>query len=337
MKANKSLAAKGALNFGDLDDTTAVPAAAPSPAAPSGVEVVDVAPEAPRVRSGVAAIGRSISVQQELHDTRAKLKAFEEAKVVQRLDPALIDDSAWRNRDARSFETKEFHDLKEEIARSGGNVQPVKVRPKSGGRFEIVFGRRRTRACLELGLPVNAVVDDLSDMQAYVEMVRENRDRKDLTAWEQGVMYDDAVRRGLFPSLRRMAEALGVQVSHASTACTLAQLPAEVLDAFPSPLDLQFRWAVPLKEALEADPEKVLREAATLRTMSPRPPAKLVFERLIGMVAPKATTRPLRRGKKTVGSLTTDPKGAMTLKIQPGALSADEEQKLVAYIRQLLS
>jgi ParB family chromosome partitioning protein len=92
-------------------------------------------------------------------------------------------------------------------------LQAIKVRPlKPGGEFkyEVVFGHRRHRACLELGLPVLAVVDNLGGVELFVQMDRENRSRKNLSAWEQGMMYLRALENGLFPSNRQLAEKVGV-------------------------------------------------------------------------------------------------------------------------------
>ena len=41
-------------------------------------------------------------------------------------------------------------------------------------------------------------------------MDRENREREDLSPYEQGTMYQQALDAGLFPSQRRLAEQLGV-------------------------------------------------------------------------------------------------------------------------------
>jgi ParB family chromosome partitioning protein len=91
-----------------------------------------------------------------------------------------------------SFSGPEFAALKAEIASAGRNVQPIKVRPPSGGKekgceFEVACGNRRHRACLELGLPIAAVVESLTDAELFAEMNREDREREDLTPWEQGV------------------------------------------------------------------------------------------------------------------------------------------------------
>lgn len=202
-----------------------------------------------------------------------------------KIDPKRIKPSKWANRHDDSFTSKEYEELKEEIKSQGGNVQPIKVRPIVGsdtGDFEIVFGHRRHRACLESGLDVLAFVESVTDQVMFAEMDRENRQRADLRPFEQGVMYAKALDEGLFPSLRKMAEALGVDVGNASKAITLAKLPNIVLAAFRSPMDLQQAWATPLSDALKKDPDIVLSRAKALSKLEPKPSATNVFKDLVG-------------------------------------------------------
>ena len=137
------------------------------------------------------------------------------------------------------------------------------MRPLKGhsGMYEVVFGHRRHQACLELDINVLAMIEDLDEKSLFVEMDHENRQRKDLRPYEQGVMYARALDEGLFPSMRKMAEEVGVEAGTASKAIALARLPAEVLAAFVSPLDLQFRWASDLTQAIQKNPELVLSKA----------------------------------------------------------------------------
>jgi ParB family chromosome partitioning protein len=110
-------------------------------------------------------------------------------------------------------------------------------------------GHRRHQACLELGLPVFAVIEALDDQSLFVEMDRENRQRKDLRPYEIGLMYAKALDDGLFPSAKKLAEAVGIDLSQLGKALSLARLPQDVLGAFQSPLDLQYRWASELVPA----------------------------------------------------------------------------------------
>lgn len=251
---------------------------APAPRPPSGV------------RSGPAhaiqAMHTDAATARENEQLRQELKAWENATPARMLDPKLVMPSRWANRHEDSFTAAEFLSLKADIERAGGNVQPIKVRPteKDGVEFEIVFGHRRHRACLELGLPVLALVSELSEQDLFVEMDRENRQRADLRPFEQGEMYRRALDDGLYPSLRKLADALGLAHSNVSRALAIARLPEEILNAFPSRLEIQYRWCEPLGDALKRDSAAVLALAVKLygeRSAGASLSAKTVFDRLI--------------------------------------------------------
>lgn len=244
--------------------------------------------EAPKTAIGmhVDSIYHDKKLSEENESLRSKLDAFDGAQAAKRLDPKCINVSRWANRDEGSFHTKEFQSLKEEIAEAGGNVQPIKVRPVVGvpGIYEIVFGHRRHRACRELGISVLALIEELDDASLFTQMDRENRQRADLRPYEQGVMYAKALDEGLFPSQRKLAESLGVDVSGAGRLIALARLPSDVLNAFKSPLDIQFDWGPALNAAIQKDPDIVLSRARELSKLSAKKSAKAVFDTLIGGV-----------------------------------------------------
>ena len=101
-----------------FDDEDEAPAAAPAP--------VD------RPRTAMGAISASIAmgrgVEAENRDLRAKLERFEDATIVEFLDPKRIKPSRFANRHELSFAGAEFEGLKAEIQAAGRNVQPIKVR-----------------------------------------------------------------------------------------------------------------------------------------------------------------------------------------------------------------
>jgi ParB family chromosome partitioning protein len=211
------------------------------------------------------------------------------------LEPGSITPSRWSNRHEASFAGKAYEELRAEIKDAGGNVQPIMVRPvvptqEGGAKYEVVFGHRRHRACLELGLPVQAVVKEVDDRALFGFMERENRSRQNLSAWEQGVMYRRALDEGLFPSLRQLAAHIGRDHSDISKAMRIAALPQEVVAAFPSPNDIQFRWAALLTEALDRDRDAVLRIAAD--PLLKELPARRIFEALVGKGGGRSPTKP---------------------------------------------
>ncbi|WP_051242308.1 ParB/RepB/Spo0J family partition protein [Azohydromonas australica] len=199
------------------------------------------------------------------------------------LDPRTVRASRWVNRHETSFEDADFEELKTEIQGAGGNVQPIKVRPlkepAGEARYEIVFGHRRHRACLELGVEVAAVVEEVGDQQLWAQMERENRARANLSAWEQGMMYVRALESGLFPSMLALARAIGRSQGDVSNAIAIARLPTEVVAAFGSPREIRFSDAKALKDAVAQAPEAVM-EAAKELAGGDLMPASQVLKRL---------------------------------------------------------
>lgn len=281
--------------------------------------------------------------QAQLAAANKDAERFVDADVVRSLDAKLVKPSRWANRSEASLRSKDFEKLKAEIENSGGNVQPIKVRTsaKAQGEYEIVFGHRRHRACLELDIPVRALIAEIGDAELFAEMDRENRQRADLRPYEQGLIYAKALDEALFPSLRKMADALGVDVGNASKAISLARLPPLVLDAFESPLDLLQSWATPLSAALQKSPDLVLDRARALSKMTPRlAPGKVFAELLSGGVVSNNTPNlaPLiikGKGGKT-GEIAFDSK-SKRFKISLAGLGPDQLHLVEKAVKALLS
>lgn len=339
-----SLKQKAALlDLSDLDEpvaeggseTQASPAATSPDPTPDG--------SLRRARSGVAAITESISKNHLLQDLQERVNEYEQGGVVVSLDPKKVRPSRYKNRDSRSFTGKKFQDLKAEIAEAGRNVQPIKVRrlaePDADGyEYEIAYGRRRHRCCLELGLPVQAIVASLTDHELFQEMERENRYQEDLTPWERGTMYKDALDTGLYASQRQLAAALGVDQGNLSKALALASLPAPIIEAFESPLDLQYRWGTELSQALDKDAQGVLTAAEAIKAEAPRPPAAQVLARLLGSAkATQTSVRSFAPAGKEVASWTSEKRGGRLLKIKAGAINPSQEKRLLEFLEKLFS
>lgn len=287
---------------------------------------------------------------QEAEALRAKVKALEEESPIRKLDPATIKPSRWANRHEASFRTDDFEALKAEIAAAGGNVQPVKVRPmgvlngstpEAGAAFELIYGHRRHRACAELGIPVSAIVEDATDLSLFEQMERENRGRQNLSAWEQGVMYRRALDEGLYSSLRRLSDGLGVDLSLVSKSIALARLPDAVIAAFRSPLDIQFRWAAPLTEAMQKDPDGTLSRARAIGEARGDLAPSAILARLLGQSEPagaesKQQALTISRAGKVVAKLTTDTKGRALIRFEAGALPDAKRRGLVKALEDFL-
>lgn len=248
------------------------------------------------------ALFRDEKVTAENVELKQKLSEFDGARATRKIDPVKIKPSRWANRNELSYSGEVFDSLKQEIEMAGGNVQPIKVRPSKSvpGEYELVFGHRRHRACLELGLGVLALIEDLGDTELFCQMDRENRARAALSPWEAGMTYAKALDEGLFPSARRLAETASIDLSQLGKALALARLPADVIAAFPNPLDLQYRWATLLTQAIQKDPDLIISRAKELRLDQKKFSSSQVLTQLLdggGTVPPPAAKKVFVKGK----------------------------------------
>ncbi|KGM46899.1 plasmid partitioning protein RepB [Sulfitobacter pseudonitzschiae] len=111
---------------------------------------------------------------------------------IREIDPGLIDD--WGPKDRLDeFTTvnaeddgEGFEALKNSI-REGGQQVPILVRRSKAaeGRFEAIYGRRRLKACRELGIKVRANVQDVDDTTALLAKGLENAARRNLSFYEK--------------------------------------------------------------------------------------------------------------------------------------------------------
>ncbi len=81
----------------------------------------------------------------------------------------------------------DIDDLRASIAAHGQRV-PILVRPGDGGRYRLIYGRRRLAACAALGAPVRAIVTDLEDDAALRDQLLENQARRDLSFIERALV-----------------------------------------------------------------------------------------------------------------------------------------------------
>jgi ParB family chromosome partitioning protein len=154
--------------------------------------------------------GELEKVERDLSEAQRRLALHEGALPTRKLEANSIKASKFANRIERSFEGTSFEAFKQEILSAGGNVQPIKVRRIGPESYEVVFGHRRHRACLELGLQVLAMIqDDMSDKDLFEEMSRENEQRKDLSAYELAMHYKRGIDLKLYRNWSEVAAVLG--------------------------------------------------------------------------------------------------------------------------------
>lgn len=306
----------------------------------------DVSPERSAMQPVATAVGSLIATKQalaemtsELTELRHRLERHDGALPTRRLDPSQVLASRWCNRSGQAFETKEFARLKADIAAAGGNLQPILVREAEGGKFEIAFGHRRHRACLELGLPVLAVIwtGQMSDVDLVVAMDRENRERVNPSAHEQGTAYLAALNAGLFASRRKLAEALGVSHTWVSKAIAVASLPVEVVSLLGGPLRVQPQHAVALGAALAADPDAFAQRVSAITAMPGPHRAANVVPMLLGLPQASDKYGVIDAAGRQLATWRTDRLGRIVISLAPEVSSDAAVAKVASAISSALA
>jgi ParB family transcriptional regulator, chromosome partitioning protein len=113
--------------------------------------------------------------------------------------------------------------------RAQGLLQPVVVRPRSEGGWELIAGERRWRAAKDAGLPhLPALIRTADDRDSLLLSLVENVAREQLSAVEEARAY--AVLLDEFGlSLGDVAERVGKAKSTVSNRVRLLELPEDVL------------------------------------------------------------------------------------------------------------
>jgi hypothetical protein len=135
-----------------------------------------------------------------------------EGELVQEIPCPHVDRSPYQAR--RVFPAAAMAALKESIRRNG-LLQPIVVRPRPGGRYELIAGERRWRVVQMLGwASIAAVIRVVDDLTAHLLGQIENDAREDVSAWERALGYVDLrahieQEQGVAPSLTELGEIRG--------------------------------------------------------------------------------------------------------------------------------
>lgn len=172
----------------------------------------------------------------------------------------------------RSFDEEELVALTASI-RELGVLQPVLVRERAAGGYELIAGERRWRAATRAGLDrIPAVVRDVDDETSLAHAIVENVQRAELNAIEEAAAFQQLIDEF---SLTQddVATRVGRSRPAVANALRLLQLPTEVqryiiegrLSAGHG------RVLVPLSEEQQAElVDQALREGLSVRALEAR-------------------------------------------------------------------
>lgn len=149
-----------------------------------------------------------------------------ESTRVTMLSPDVISPNPDQPR--RYFDPDGLYELAESI-RVHGILQPLSVRRKGGGRYELIAGERRLRAAMICGLEqVPCLVLEVSRETSCLLSLIENLQRRDLDFWEEAKALERLTTvYGL--SQEEAAAKVGKSQSAVANKLRLLRLPQEVL------------------------------------------------------------------------------------------------------------
>jgi ParB family chromosome partitioning protein len=137
-----------------------------------------------------------------------------------------------------------------ETIKERGQLQPIIVAPKDAdGRYRIMFGERRWRACQKLGVQVRAIVNKTDDVeQVRIDQFIENDQREDLSTADMIRFVTGQVAQGR--TLAELARATGRNRTLLTRYQGLGKAPDYITALFA---DISMRSAVALTQAAKTD------------------------------------------------------------------------------------
>lgn len=132
------------------------------------------------------------------------------------------------NNPRKHFAEEELESLAKSL-KDKGLLQPLVVRPRNDGSFEIVAGERRWRASQRAGLhEIPVLIRELGDRETLEIALIENVQRSDLNPLEEARAYRQLIEQYQYTQLQ-LADSIGKSRSHIANTMRLLTLPESIL------------------------------------------------------------------------------------------------------------
>lgn len=127
----------------------------------------------------------------------------------------------------KNFNWDDLEGLAESIHHNG-LLQPVTVRRKDNGKFELISGERRLRACKMAGLSaIPSIVIDIDEEKSALLAVIENLQRENLHFFEEAMAIERLIK-GFGLSQEEVSHKLGKSQPTLSNKLRILRLPDEI-------------------------------------------------------------------------------------------------------------
>lgn len=195
-----------------------------SGAAPAPAKKAEAPKKADKKASSKKDAGKA-SEKKLTAPAQAEASAIKAAPGYREIPIKSVEPSPYQAR--RDIEPEHIAELAESI-RSEGLLQPITVRQRDDGQFELIAGERRWRACMSLGLPtVTAHIIEASDSSSAVKSLIENLQRRDLNPIEEARGYG-SLMQDFKLTQEQVAERVGKPRPTIANALRLLQLSREI-------------------------------------------------------------------------------------------------------------
>lgn len=141
----------------------------------------------------------------------------------------IEDISPREDQPRKNFDLLKTKELADSIV-SNGMIQPIVVNKEPDGRYKIIAGERRYRACKMVGITEVPVIIKQIDSKTILEIALiENIQREELTAIEEAEAYQRLIDEYGY-NQNDIAASVGKSRSHVSNLLRLNSLPQEIKD-----------------------------------------------------------------------------------------------------------
>ena len=140
------------------------------------------------------------------------------------------DCKRWKYPDRSAFEFGDIHKLGLDI-KNNGQVEPVIVREIEDEKFkyEVIAGSRRHKACLEMALPLSAIIKNVSDHDAFFMQLREN-EKQGISDYSRGMHFNRLIENQK-TTVRELTQLMQCSKDKIYDLMSFAKVPTAIWDA----------------------------------------------------------------------------------------------------------
>ncbi|MCP3679752.1 MAG: ParB/RepB/Spo0J family partition protein [Gammaproteobacteria bacterium] len=152
------------------------------------------------------------------------------------IDPKVCE--PWQYANRQENELGDMEALKQSI-QNHQQLQPALVRPHPSPhdsiQYEIIFGRRRHIACLQLDIPFLVIRKNMPNVEeAILAQDAENKFRQNVSDYSNAKLYEKLLKDKVFPSQKALAKTLNLSPTSFTELMAFTKLPNELVEQLPN-------------------------------------------------------------------------------------------------------